>query len=140
MLSKIYSSALSGLDAFIVEIEVDLQRGLPRTEIVGLPDATVREARERNRSFYEISYGGRIFGEDALYFTVHKSTCCQSTGRIIKVYPVPLAASAIIYQMYNVEFSLSNNILRPIAVLSPWLKHIKSLHYPINLKGFKGIT
>ena len=35
---------LYGLDAFVVEVEVDLSRGLPAFEMVGLPDAAVREA------------------------------------------------------------------------------------------------
>jgi len=47
MLAKVYSSALMGIDAYPVEVEVDLARGLPKFNIVGLPDAAVREAKER---------------------------------------------------------------------------------------------
>jgi len=36
-----------GIDAFPVEVEVDLSRGLPGAVIVGLPDAAVRESRDR---------------------------------------------------------------------------------------------
>lgn len=49
-MSKIYSAALVGLSAELVEIEVDISPGLPHTIIVGLPDAAVQEARERVRS------------------------------------------------------------------------------------------
>ena len=41
---------LYGLDAFVVEVEVDLSRGLPAFEVVGLPDAAVRESRDRVRA------------------------------------------------------------------------------------------
>ena len=47
MLAKVYSSALQGIDAYSVEVEVDLARGLPKFNIVGLPDAAVKESKER---------------------------------------------------------------------------------------------
>ncbi len=47
MLAKAYTSALIGIDAYPVEVEVDLARGLPNFNIVGLPDAAVKEAKER---------------------------------------------------------------------------------------------
>ena len=50
MLAKVYSVAVSGLDAYSVEVEVDLAAGLPMFTVVGLPDLTVRESRERVRS------------------------------------------------------------------------------------------
>lgn len=50
MFSKISSLGLFGLNAFPVEVEVDVSRGIPRFDIVGLPDASVRESRERIRS------------------------------------------------------------------------------------------
>jgi magnesium chelatase family protein len=49
-MSKVYSAALVGLSAEVVEIEADISPGLPHTIIVGLPDAAVQEARERVRS------------------------------------------------------------------------------------------
>jgi magnesium chelatase family protein len=39
MLAKVFSSALQGIDVYPVEVEVDLARGLPKFNIVGLPDA-----------------------------------------------------------------------------------------------------
>lgn len=51
MLAKVNSSALVGLDAVPVEVEVDIaSQGLPSFTIVGLPDKAVEEARERVRS------------------------------------------------------------------------------------------
>ena len=50
MLSKVKSIALSGLDGVLVEVETDINNGLPSYELVGLPDAAVKESRERVRS------------------------------------------------------------------------------------------
>lgn len=50
MLSKLYSAAIFGVEAFTVEVEVDIHPGLPSFNIVGLPDTAVQESRERVRA------------------------------------------------------------------------------------------
>jgi len=50
MLSKINSFGIFGIQAYPVEIEVDVTSGLPATNIVGLPDTSVKESKERIRS------------------------------------------------------------------------------------------
>jgi magnesium chelatase family protein len=50
MLSRLLSASLRGLDAEAVDVEVDLSRGLPSWNMVGLPEAAVREARDRVRA------------------------------------------------------------------------------------------
>lgn len=51
MLSKILSAALIGIDAHVVDVEVDItSRGLPHFSTVGLPDAAVKESKERVKS------------------------------------------------------------------------------------------
>lgn len=47
MLTKVYSAALRGVDALEVEIEVNGGPGDPQIVVVGLPDASVRESRDR---------------------------------------------------------------------------------------------
>src|SRR5665213_3813023 len=47
MLSVTTSAALMGVDACLIQVEVDAARGLPCFNIVGLPDAAVRESRDR---------------------------------------------------------------------------------------------
>lgn len=47
MLSIIKSIALHGLDGYLVDVEVDVSAGLPSWEVVGLPDTSVKEAKER---------------------------------------------------------------------------------------------
>lgn len=50
MLARVRSAALVGLDGVPVDVEVDLGAGLPAFEIVGLPDAAVRESKDRVRA------------------------------------------------------------------------------------------
>jgi len=50
MLARVRSAAVFGIDASPVTIEVDIAFGLPGLTIVGLPDASVRESRDRIRS------------------------------------------------------------------------------------------
>lgn len=50
MLAQINSSAVSGIDAYIVEVEVDIAPALPSFTIVGLPDTAVQESKERVRA------------------------------------------------------------------------------------------
>ncbi len=47
MLFKISSASLFGIDAYLVDVEVDISLGIPGFIIVGLPDASVRESKER---------------------------------------------------------------------------------------------
>lgn len=50
MLAVVNSFGLVGLDGYKIDVEVDVNMGLPKYEIVGLPDASVKEAKERVRS------------------------------------------------------------------------------------------
>jgi magnesium chelatase family protein len=47
MLAQLTSGAIRGVDAYPVQVEVDLASGLPGMSIVGLPESAVREGRER---------------------------------------------------------------------------------------------
>jgi magnesium chelatase family protein len=47
MLAKILSCAVIGIDGWIVEVEVDVSRGLPVFSTVGLPDSAVKESKDR---------------------------------------------------------------------------------------------
>jgi magnesium chelatase family protein len=47
MIATIRTGAVSGIEGFGVTVEIDLARGLPSFTIVGLPNAAVRESRER---------------------------------------------------------------------------------------------
>jgi len=64
MLSTVLSFGLVGIDGFPVTVEVNLSGGLPVFELVGLPDAAVRESRERVRAAMKNSGFG--FPDDRL--------------------------------------------------------------------------
>jgi magnesium chelatase family protein len=50
VLARVRSAAVHGIEAYPVDVEVDVGRGLPAFHIVGLPDPAVQEARERVRA------------------------------------------------------------------------------------------
>ncbi|MBP9759366.1 YifB family Mg chelatase-like AAA ATPase [Candidatus Dojkabacteria bacterium] len=47
MLAKVYTAAVIGMDSKIVEVEVDIQKGLHKFSIVGLADKAIQESKER---------------------------------------------------------------------------------------------
>jgi magnesium chelatase family protein len=47
MLAKVLSSAVFGIDAYVVEVEVDIAQGLPTFATVGLPEGAVKESKDR---------------------------------------------------------------------------------------------
>jgi magnesium chelatase family protein len=47
MLANVLSAAVLGIEAFVVEVEVDITRGLPTFATVGLPEAAVKESKDR---------------------------------------------------------------------------------------------
>ncbi|GIM27820.1 Mg chelatase-like protein [Clostridium polyendosporum] len=50
MTTKILSASFNGLDGNLINVEVDISKGLPSFSIVGLPDTSIRESKERVRA------------------------------------------------------------------------------------------
>lgn len=50
MVSIVKSMSLEGLQGYLIEVQTDVTGGIPNFDIVGLPDASVKEARERIKS------------------------------------------------------------------------------------------
>src|SRR4030066_727699 len=50
MIAKVLSSAVIGIDAYLLDVEVDISLGLPIFSIVGLPDLAVKESKDRVRA------------------------------------------------------------------------------------------
>ena len=65
MIARVQSYALAGLEGVCVTVEADIARGVPSYEMVGLPDAAVKESKERVRSAIKNSM---------LEFPAHKIT------------------------------------------------------------------
>jgi magnesium chelatase family protein len=64
MLAKVLSSAVIGIDAYTVEVEVDISQGLPSFATVGLPEGAVRESKERVKA--SIKNSGYSFPADRI--------------------------------------------------------------------------
>lgn len=47
MLARVLTGAILGIDAYLVDVEVDISRGLPSFSTVGLPDNAVKESKDR---------------------------------------------------------------------------------------------
>lgn len=89
MLSKVTSFALNGLEGVPVEVETDINKGMVSYDIVGLPDAAVKESRERVRSAIKNSL---------LRFPINKITVNLAPADIKKEgshYDLPLAVSIL---------------------------------------------
>lgn len=89
MLSHIYSCGLSGIDGFSVCVETDISNGLPAFDIVGLPDAAVKEAKERIRSAIK-NTGFRFPAKHIVINLVPASKRKEGSG-----YDLPMALSII---------------------------------------------
>ena len=89
MLSRIKSHGLNGIGGFSVQVETDIANGPPGFEIVGLPDAAVKESRERVRA--AIKNAGYIF--PAARITVNLAPAdMRKEGA---VYDLPVALSIL---------------------------------------------
>lgn len=64
MLAKVLSSAVIGIDAYVVDVEVDISQGLPSFSTVGLPEGAVRESKERVKA--SIKNSGYHFPSDRI--------------------------------------------------------------------------
>ncbi len=64
MLSKVLSGAVMGIDAYVVEVEVDISQGLPSFSTVGLPEGAVRESKDRVKA--AIKNSGYEFPSDRI--------------------------------------------------------------------------
>ncbi len=64
MLSNILSAGLTGIDSYLINVEVNLEPAIPSFELVGLPDAAIKEAKDRVQTACENSGipfpGGKI--------------------------------------------------------------------------------
>ncbi|MBV9121029.1 MAG: ATP-binding protein, partial [Chloroflexi bacterium] len=85
MLAKCLSGAVVGLDGALVQVEIDISQGLPRFDIVGLPDVAVNEAKQRVRAAIRNS---------GLYFPERRITANLAPADLKKegpAYDVPIA-------------------------------------------------
>ena len=90
MIARVQSYALSGLEGVCVTVEADISKGLPAYEMVGLPDAAVKESKERVKSAIKNS---------ALEFPIHRITVNFAPAYVKKEgssFDLPVAISLLL--------------------------------------------
>lgn len=134
-LAKVFSASVQGLDAQLIEVEVDILNGLPSLTIVGLPDKAIEESKERVRS--------AIKNSNAI-FPVKKLTINLAPADVKKegpAYDLPIAVGVLMADEQVPEISDKVLLCGELA-LNGNLRHINGI-LPIAImaknKGFKKI-
>ena len=97
MLAKVLSSAVIGIDAYLVEVEVDITHGLPTFTTVGLPETSVKESKERVKS--AINNSGYSFPDDRITVNLAPANIKkEGTGFDLPIALGILAATQVISQ------------------------------------------
>ena len=127
---------LFGMDSYMVQVEADLSQGLPRFDIVGLPDAAISEAKNRVRSAIK---------NTGFAFPVSRITVNLAPARLRKegtVYDLPIllgimAASGEVRTLpqdaaFLGELSLTGT-LRPVTGVLPMALAARDAGRPLPL-------
>lgn len=137
MFSKVFSYGLVGLNGLKIDVEVDTNVGVPSYDIVGLPDAAVKESRERVRSAIKNS---------GFKFPSNKVTVNLAPANVRKVganFDLPIAIAILLSSgqivgdkykdfIFLGELGL-NGMLKPVAGILPALISARS-------EGFKNFV
>lgn len=137
MLAKLLSIAIQGIDAEIVEVELDLTRGLPGLIMVGLPDKAVQESRDRVKSAI-INSGYRAPNQ--------KTVVNLAPAELKKegaVYDLPIALAMLV-----ASEQLSNNKVADYLVMGELaldgkirpVRGVIAAAITAKQKGFKGLV
>ena len=121
MLARVYSCAVVGLDGVVVEVEVDLRRGLPKTIVVGLPDAAVQESRERVQS---------AITNSELFFPRKHITVNLAPASVRKagpVYDLPIALGILIASAQIPPQSLDGSLVLGELSLDGTVRHVRGV-------------
>ncbi len=121
MLARVQSCAVIGLDGVIVQVEVDHRSGLPKTIVVGLPDAAVQESRERVHSAVKNS---------GFSFPRHHVTVNLAPASVHKagpVYDLPIALGVLICTEQIPSNSLDNSVVLGELSLDGAVRHIRGV-------------
>jgi Mg chelatase-related protein len=118
---------LYGMDAFPVEVEADISVGLPGFEVVGLPDASVKEARDRVRSALK---------NCGFEFPVHKITVNLAPADKRKegpVYDLPLLI-ALLKASKQLDAELDDSVFFGELSLTGEIRPVKGI-LPMTMKA-----
>lgn len=109
MLAKVFSSAVIGIDAYRIEVEVDVAPGLPVFTIVGLPEAAVKESKERVKR--AIHNSGYPFPCDRITVNLAPADVKkEGTGFDLPIAVGILSATGIISPKVMAKYSISGEL------------------------------
>ena len=136
MLANILSSSVQGVDAFVVEVEIDITRGLPSFAIVGLPEVAVRESKDRVKA--AVKNAGYRFPTDRITVNLAPADIKKEGSG----FDLPIAAGILkATGMINPQ-KLQDHILLGELSLDSRIKPVRgALPIAVNAKalGYKGI-
>ncbi|MDR3021543.1 MAG: YifB family Mg chelatase-like AAA ATPase [Clostridiales bacterium] len=121
MLAKIKSFCLTGLKGMAIDIEVDIVNGLPGIEMVGLPDTSIKESKERIRS--AIRNSGYLFNP-------HKITVNLAPADIKKegaMYDLPISIGILVATNQVDLGKFSDCLILGELALDGMLRHVKGI-------------
>lgn len=136
MLAVLKSGAIDGVQGFVVDVEVDISRGLPGFSIVGLPDNAVKESRERVKT--ATANSGHQFPQNKVTINLAPASI-KKEGAGFDV-AIAAAVMSIIYELPP-ENLTSYMILGELALdgtVKP-VKGILPLAITAKEKGMKGV-
>ncbi|RLC96748.1 MAG: magnesium chelatase [Chloroflexi bacterium] len=132
-LAKVYSAAVIGLDAQLVDVEVDISAGLPSMTVVGLPDTAVQEARERVRA--AIRNSGFVFPSKRI--TVNLAPADLRKGG--PAYDLPIAVGLLLGSQ-QVVADVSDTLFLGELSLDGTLRHTQGILPMVALAREKGLS
>ena len=96
MFTILKSGSVSGIDGSVIDVEVDISKGMPAFSIVGLPDNAVKESKERVRT--AIINSGHLFPQNRITINLAPAGIRKEGAG----FDLPIA-TAIIASIYSME-------------------------------------
>jgi magnesium chelatase family protein len=134
MLAKVTSCALQGLDGVIVEVEVDTSRGMPGLTVVGLPDAAVKESRERVRS--AIKNSGLIYPGKRITVNLAPADIRKEGP----AYDLPIAVGVLIASEQVWPHAVEDNMIIGELSLDGSVRHVDGILPVASIAREEGIS
>lgn len=119
MLAKALSAAVLGVDAFKVEIEVDIANGLPSVTTVGLPDTAVQESKERVRA--AIKNAGYMFPASRIVINLAPADIRKEGP----AFDLPIAIAILSAQGLIPEKALASTVMSGELALDGSLRSVR---------------
>ncbi len=121
MLARVFSCAVIGLEGVIVDVEVDIGRGLPGMTIVGLPDAAVQESRERVQS--AIINAGLPFPRKRVLVNMAPADVRKEGP----VYDLPIALGVLVMSGYIPHDAVRDSLVIGELSLDGGIRHVRGV-------------